>query len=309
MPALRSLSASWSRRSLINSSRARSGLNSREREADRVRGGMARAIKLFWSGGRHNVINFGDLLSPILLEVLAARRVVFAGVHRCEALVIGSIIERYARHAWRRRFVLNARPVLIWGTGTIKSGGAVPLGPARVFSVRGVHTRDRLGLPVSTPLGDPGLLVDLLIGEKRPAKAWRWGIIPHVNDREDPRFADLAKATQGATLIDVGDPDVRAVARKIAACDFVASSSLHGLIAADSFGIPNMRLVAGHRIRGGNWKFDDYVSAVPGRQLVVRSLDHPIDLHGLEDDLRFDYAPDVARLKRDIHLAFTQMPL
>lgn len=269
----------------------------------------ARPIKLYWSGGRDNAVNFGDSLSPVLVGLLSSRRVVFAGVHNCELLAIGSILERYAHHAWRRRLVFNNRSVLIWGSGTIRAGGEVALGAAEAFGVRGVYTRDRLGLPASTPLGDPGLLVDLLIGDKRPAKRWRWGIIPHVSDRIDPRFARLAEATSGATLIDVTDPDVHAVARQVASCGFIASSSLHGLIAADSFGIPNVRLVAGDRIRGGNWKFDDYVSAFPGRELTVRSLDDPIDLLALEGGLRFDYEPVVTRLKRDIRHMFAQMPL
>lgn len=270
---------------------------------------MAQAIRLFWSGGRDNVANFGDLLSPVLVEVLSRRRVVFAGVHRCEMLVIGSILERYARHAWRRRLVLNTRPVLVWGSGTIRPGGPVLLGAARVFSVRGVRTRERIGLPAPMPMGDPGLLVDLLLGDKRPAKAWRWGIIPHVNDRVDPRFAELAKRTKGATLIDVSERDVRAVARKIASCAFVASSSLHGLIAADAFGIPSVRLVAGDRIRGGDWKFDDYASAFSARRPVVRALAGTLDLAALESGLDFDHGVEVERLKGDIYRAFTQMPL
>lgn len=274
-----------------------------------MRGGMARAIRLYWSGGRDKAVNFGDQLSPVLLEVLSGRRVVFAGVHRCEMLVIGSIIERYARRAWRRRLVLNNRPVQVWGSGTIKPGGPVSLGAARVFSVRGLHTRERMGLPATTPLGDPGLLVDLLLGDRRPDKQWRWGIIPHVNDRVDPRFAALVERTPGATLIDVGEPDVRAVAKKIASCAFVASSSLHGLIAADSFGIPNVRLVAGDRIRGGDWKFEDYASAFPARELAVRRLDDGLDLPALEKELDFDYGADVERLKHDTRKAFSQMPL
>ena len=41
----------------------------------------------------------------------------------------------------------------------------------------------------------------------------------------------------------------------------ILSSSLHGLVAADSFGIPNIRMVCSDRIYGGDFKYDDYYSA------------------------------------------------
>jgi hypothetical protein len=36
---------------------------------------------------------------------------------------------------------------------------------------------------------------------------------------------------------------------------------MHGLISADSLGIPNIRMILGGNITGGDYKFDDYYSA------------------------------------------------
>jgi hypothetical protein len=36
---------------------------------------------------------------------------------------------------------------------------------------------------------------------------------------------------------------------------------MHGLIVADSFGIPNMRVIASESLMGGDYKFRDYYSA------------------------------------------------
>ena len=44
-------------------------------------------------------------------------------------------------------------------------------------------------------------------------------------------------------------------------CERVLSSSLHGLIISDSFGIPNMRIVLSDSVIGGDYKFSDYYSA------------------------------------------------
>ena len=49
-------------------------------------------------------------------------------------------------------------------------------------------------------------------------------------------------------------------AKKIAECETVISSSLHGLIAADSFGIPNLQMVLSNNIVGGLFKYNDYYS-------------------------------------------------
>ena len=49
------------------------------------------------------------------------------------------------------------------------------------------------------------------------------------------------------------------------------SSAMHGLIAADAMGIPNVRLVLSDRILGGDYKFTDYYSAfgLPLQQKVI----------------------------------------
>ena len=44
------------------------------------------------------------------------------------------------------------------------------------------------------------------------------------------------------------------VINKISSCRVVLSSSLHGLIVADSYGIPNMR-IARDDVITGNWKW------------------------------------------------------
>lgn len=56
--------------------------------------------------------------------------------------------------------------------------------------------------------------------------------------------------------------DVLEILKQIAQCEMIVSSALHGLIVADSFGIPNIRLVATDTMRiAQNFKFLDYYSA------------------------------------------------
>ena len=71
---------------------------------------------------------------------------------------------------------------------------------------------------------------------------------------------DLLGRYENAKFINVKDDPI-AVLTEIAQCRCILSSSLHGLIAADSFHIPNLHIVFSDRPLGDGYKFDDYYSA------------------------------------------------
>ncbi|MFZ1104131.1 MAG: polysaccharide pyruvyl transferase family protein [Hyphomicrobiaceae bacterium] len=270
---------------------------------------MKRPIKMFWSGGRNGWVNYGDCIGPALVELLASRPVVYAGIHGCELLAAGSLLERYAGNRWRRAVALNLSRPLIWGTGSMHSGTAQSLGPAKVVSVRGRRTIAKYGMPAETPIGDPGVLAHLLLRRADVPKSARWGIIPHLNDLADNAVRQLLERTPAARLIDLSNPDIHAVTEEIAGCEHIASSSLHGLIAADSLEIPSFRLVVSDRVVGGDWKFDDYASSVGDRRLMTRRLDPSLDLREMERRLDFSYGGQVDDLKDSVLNAFRQLNL
>jgi hypothetical protein len=84
--------------------------------------------------------------------------------------------------------------------------------------------------------------------------------------REHPdvqRFA--ARHSAEVRLIDATG-SVGLVVRQIASCAAITSSSLHGLVLADSFGIPASWFGLEPELWGGSFKFQDYESVVtPGR--------------------------------------------
>ena len=264
---------------------------------------------MFWSGGRTSHVNYGDIIGPALVTLLSSRPVEYAGVHDCDLIAAGSILERYARHKWRRAAALNFRLVKVWGSGTIREDGACRLGRANIASVRGSKTLAKLGLPPATPVGDPGILAHMFLQDRKVAKTARWGIIPHLNDLHDPQLAELHNRTARSRIIDLSNPDVSIVTSEIAACDFIASSSLHGLIAANSLGIPNFRMVGRGGVVGGDWKFEDYASSLGPRTLETRSLDASLDLAAMEGRLEFGYAAKVDGLKACVLQAFRSLAL
>ncbi|MFE2103764.1 hypothetical protein [Streptomyces sp. NPDC059468] len=185
--------------------------------------------------------NFGDALGPLILERLGLR-VRRVSVRDAELVACGSILHKLTNPA-----------TVVWGSGLMHP---LPLWapPRTVLAARGAHTAAYLGVDV--PLGDPGLLVGAL-WERSPVVKHRLGVVPHWLDRRPYPDAD--------TVIDVTRP-VDEVIAQITSCAVVASSSLHGIAVADSFGIPSMRLpyarTGGEDIPYVDYKFTDYLTAL-----------------------------------------------
>ncbi|MFJ9690595.1 polysaccharide pyruvyl transferase family protein [Kitasatospora sp. NPDC101183] len=189
-----------------------------------------------WSGA--GIRNFGDELGPVLLERLGHRVRRVPDIADAEVITCGSVLE----------FMQSARPgLVVWGSGLIR-GGHCDAERFDVRAVRGRLTAQRLG--VTVPLGDPGLLVSALW--KRPPVRHQVGVVRHYVDDRVYSWAD--------TVIDVTEP-VDDVVTAIGRCAAIVSSSLHGLIVAQSYGIPAVRIHEA-RLVGGNFKWADYATAL-----------------------------------------------
>src|SRR4029078_1873094 len=106
-----------------------------------------------------------------------------------------------------------------------------------VLALRGRLTRARVSPAIdSTVLGDAGLLCDLF--RRSGAKRYKRGIIPHFVDVEDAIVRHVARSSDEIAVIDICGPTLEVIER-VEECEHVVSSSLHGLILADSLGIPN----------------------------------------------------------------------
>lgn len=191
----------------------------------------------------------------MIVEMMSGQPVVHAPPSHADMIAIGSILSRERK---AKNFLFKRR-LHIWGAGTDS--------PERRFSgrhyyhaVRGEKTRAQIERLTGSPaLGDPGLLTDRWwSGRPKPNTNYQLGLIPHFVDQQHPALRDMAKL-KGTRIINVFDP-VEDVMRQIQECAFIASSSMHGLILADSFGIPNRRLVFSQGIIS-DLKFVDYYSA------------------------------------------------
>lgn len=191
---------------------------------------------MWWWRLRDGRTNFGDELGPAILARLGyrPRRV---PVGDAELVACGSILH-----------MLTSPKTALWGAGMMRPG-RLDCRPGRILALRGRSTAAQLGAD-GVPLGDPGLLASALWA--RPTVRHRLGVVPHYIDDYPRPAADV--------VIDVTRP-VDEVIAAIGSCATIASSSLHGLVVAESYGIPTMRLPH-PKVGGGDFKFVDYLSAL-----------------------------------------------
>jgi hypothetical protein len=194
--------------------------------------------------------NFGDALTPWLVHRLTGRypRFVPAADPRHKYFVTGSIME------------YTCASCTVWGSGILARHDRISPG-ARLLAVRGPLTRARAiqcGACCPEVYGDPALLLPRLY---RPLVDQRRGIglIAHFADK--PRLAASLRRKEHLKLIDIQDP-VESVIDRIVSCEFVASSSLHGLVASHAYGIPAVWVKFRPLPNGDGTKFDDYFHSI-----------------------------------------------
>ncbi|MBR4461227.1 MAG: glycosyltransferase [Erysipelotrichaceae bacterium] len=225
--------------------------------------------------------NFGDLLNEYFSKELFEDDYVLEMFDKCDLLAVGSILERVLDHAKLgaddRKIRESANyedAVHIWGSGLlyecdpkINKFTRKPI----IHALRGRLTKQAvetiLKEPVHCVLADPGLLVPLLV-KGSEEKKYEIGIVPHYREKNNEFFQCLPEHYQNTVVIDV-QQDVETVLRQISECRYIISSSLHGIIAADAYGIPNCWCIASDQVFGGGYKFHDYFSSFGSDREVI----------------------------------------
>lgn len=194
----------------------------------------------------HKTRNFGDTLTPIILKWITGETTLFAGrTEKGKLLAVGSIIYAMAEND------------VVWGTGAIGPDPIkVPAG-VLILAVRGPLTRDVVGGKAPEVYGDPAILMPLIYN--RPiTKRYGTGIVPHYIDQK------IVELKPGEKFIDILG-DWHDVIDQIKECERIETSSLHGIIIAEAYGIPVTWKVYSDKIVGGDFKFQDYFLGT-GRQ-------------------------------------------
>ncbi len=203
--------------------------------------------------------NWGDNLSRILVGLISpstkiiTNRYTYNFRKREDYLCIGSII------TW-----MTTSRSIIWGSGVVYPDKTISAKPKQVLAVRGPLTRAYLqGQGITCPeiYGDPALLLPRYYQPASKQKKYKLGIVPHMRDHDNPIVKAL-KRRDDLLIIDVRDihPWTKVV-DQINQCEHIISSSLHGIIVADAYEVPNRWV----EFEGGEQKayaFHDYLQSV-----------------------------------------------
>ncbi len=205
--------------------------------------------------------NWGDYVSVILCGLINPG---IKFIPRCytwnvrkkdDVLCIGSII------TW-----MTTPRSIIWGSGIVYPEREISAIPKKVLAVRGPLTRKYLldrGIDCPEIFGDPALLFPRYYKPKR-SKKYKLGIIPHFRDKEN-MLLEKFRNDKDILIIDVQNvhPWTKFI-DDICSCEYIASSSLHGIIVSDAYNVPNVwvEFAEGER---KVFAFKDYLSSV-GRE-------------------------------------------
>lgn len=245
-------------------------------------------ISLFyWHNAKEKLGNAGDLLSEYVVQKLSTKQVRDCSrKNPFKFVAIGSLIcDGNVKFGG-----------VFWGTGMHDTSVRKFLAPCIFTAVRGPLTRQSLldaGYQCPEIYGDPALLMPMLY-EKTPTKKYRLGIICHYLHRDKVKVADdvlfidiMRKKGKGLEeLID-----------EICQCEAILSSSLHGIILANAYGIPARYFVfEGVPLYGApSKKFNDYFLSVgmPCQTPMVIKADTLITVNTCRDmdrvvDLKID---------------------
>lgn len=188
----------------------------------------------YWAPTGNGAVNFGDELSRTIVNLMLARRgaTLFdnAPAHR-QMLAVGSVLHMARDNA------------VIWGTGL---HGAMSFrehhySALDVRAVRGPITRRFLrdrGHDVPEIYGDPALLLPMLTqGRFAPTSEFEVGLVPNLHDTKFVKASGMLQQFPHMRLI---DPlrSWEVVVADILRHKRILASSLHGLVVAETFGIP-----------------------------------------------------------------------
>jgi pyruvyltransferase len=224
-------------------------------------------------------LNMGDLLGPWLVEKMTGKETVWVAKDEPHYMVVGSIMGRVAPST------------VVWGVGSF--GTETPAGIKRepkYLAVRGPLTRAKLASEyIKCPriYGDPALLAPDYFNPK-VKKEYEIGVVLRWSEHKRKEQFNIP----GVLLIDMLSDDIEGIITQMLKCKKLIATSLHGLILADAYNIPNAWLVA-ETGKGREFKFWDYfISVNKLRKPNVFEIENPnLTIKDLEKTFDFDARP------------------
>lgn len=248
---------------------------------------MSNTINVRWSGPHKP--NWGDELNKTLVHLISGKEVVYTDDPETPHFLCTGSILRWAH-----------KNTTVWGSGFIAKRDRLTEQPI-IRAVRGPLSRAKMikmGFECPEVYGDPALLYPRFY-QPNVKKKYGIGIIPHYIDQDNP-WLNKYKNDPKVNIINILDPTINNFVDEINKCDVIISSSLHGLICADAYGIPSYWIELSNNVQGGGFKFYDYFES------INRSVHKPTIIKDTSklSDIKFnDY-----KMSIDLDLLYNECP-
>lgn len=212
-------------------------------------------IELFyWDKKINGLYNVGDVLSKYIVEKMSGMKVVHCTKDNSNKLcAIGSIISSATLESGGT----------FWGSGSHAKSVDFFASNPKFLAVRGPLTRKMLldtGYQCPDIYGDPALLLPEFYHKPAASPKYKLGVIGHWRHREKIDCKD------GVLFIDIlrKEDEITAFIDEICSCEKILSSSLHGIIIANAYGVPaRWFMVENFPLEGNPYKkFHDYFMSV-----------------------------------------------
>lgn len=231
--------------------------------------------------------NLGDELAPIIYDWMLERKGINKDVtirSTYHLMTIGSMVG-----SWNFDSV-------IWGSGIHLFSNVSKLYSLRrhqkldIRAVRGPITRKALlacGHDCPEIYGDPAVLIPLIYTPARCAKKYKISIVLHYH--ADLLWENEVKKYNNLNCIRIDTKDYKHFISEILSSEKIISSSLHGIILSEAYGVPAVFLNTGEYVDDAFMKYYDwYFSTGRFSVKVARSLDEavrmtPMELPNLEE--------------------------
>jgi pyruvyltransferase len=209
------------------------------------------------------VYNIGDQISPIIVSAISDHKVKHAQPFQKNKLIaIGSILASLKDGD------------TVWGSGLMKAEHIQFIISAKntnIRAVRGPLTYRALkdaGMSCDKVFGDPALLMPQFFKPK-VEKKYKLGIIPHLTQETEFQQQSLDKHT----ILISPRAHWRQFINQILQCEYIVSSSLHGVILSDAYGIPASPMKHSDFLHGTPFKFLDYFLSTDREIRFMSSID------------------------------------
>lgn len=209
--------------------------------------------------------NWGDVISNRIVSHFTTKKIDPANIFHFDEkaiipkkdgklLAVGSVM------------VFAKKNDYVWGTGVISDKEVnIKEHPKKIYAVRGPISRKELvraGIECPEVYGDPALLFPRIY-QPNVSKKYKYGIIPHYSEYQNTNVLNtLYKLEEiGIKVINI-TAGIEQFVDEVNECQYIISSSLHGVIVADAYRIPNVRVCMSNTIVGGDFKYMDYFASV-----------------------------------------------